>query len=153
MILIFFLTIIDQVCTNRTKNALHTNCIALHGAPNMANNLSSLVVPLSWCACTASVEPFPAAQCNCSRVPVLDWHPIPNSVVATNPTSKRHPTHRGTTDFITPKNFWPCNLPGALSLEPAPSPCRLKFRLWTLRRRQLKIGDCMCFQMRHQWSC
>ena len=34
----FFLTIIVQVCTNRTKNVLHTNCIALHVAPNMANN-------------------------------------------------------------------------------------------------------------------
>jgi hypothetical protein len=35
---IFFLTIIVQVCTNRTKNVLNTNCIALHVAPNMANN-------------------------------------------------------------------------------------------------------------------
>ena len=38
MIPIFFLTIIVQVCTNRTKNVLNTNCIALHVAPNMANN-------------------------------------------------------------------------------------------------------------------
>jgi hypothetical protein len=37
-ILIFFLTIIVQVCTNRIKNVLHTNCIALHVAPNMTNN-------------------------------------------------------------------------------------------------------------------
>jgi hypothetical protein len=35
---IFFLTIIVQVCTNRTKNALHTNCTCLLVAPNMANN-------------------------------------------------------------------------------------------------------------------
>ena len=34
--LIFFLTIIIQVCTTRTKNVLHTNCIALHMIPNMA---------------------------------------------------------------------------------------------------------------------
>ena len=38
MIPIFFLTIIVQVCTNGTKNVLHTNCIALHMTPNMANN-------------------------------------------------------------------------------------------------------------------
>ena len=38
MIPIFFLTIIVQVCTNRTKNVLNTNCIALHVAPNVANN-------------------------------------------------------------------------------------------------------------------
>jgi hypothetical protein len=37
-ITIFFLTIIVQMCTNKTKNVLHTNCIALHVAPNMANN-------------------------------------------------------------------------------------------------------------------
>jgi hypothetical protein len=35
---IFFLTITVQVCTNRTKNVLHTKCIALHVAPNMANS-------------------------------------------------------------------------------------------------------------------
>jgi hypothetical protein len=35
---IFFHTIIVQVCTDRTKNILNTNCIALHVAPNMANN-------------------------------------------------------------------------------------------------------------------
>jgi hypothetical protein len=35
---IFFLTIIVQVNTNRTKNVLHTNCMALHVAPNKANN-------------------------------------------------------------------------------------------------------------------
>ena len=38
MIPLFFLTIIVQVCTNRTKNILHTNCIALSMTPNMANN-------------------------------------------------------------------------------------------------------------------
>ena len=38
MILIFSLTIIDQLCTNRTNNVLHTKCIALHMTPNMANN-------------------------------------------------------------------------------------------------------------------
>ena len=37
MIPIFFLTLIIQVCTNRTKNVLHTYCIALHMTPNMAN--------------------------------------------------------------------------------------------------------------------
>jgi hypothetical protein len=35
---IFFLTIIVQVCTNKTKNVMNTNCISLHVAPNMANN-------------------------------------------------------------------------------------------------------------------
>ena len=35
---ISFLTIIVQLCTNRTTNVLHTNCIALHMTPNMANN-------------------------------------------------------------------------------------------------------------------
>ena len=34
----FLLTIIVQVCTNRIKNVMHTNCIALHITPNMANN-------------------------------------------------------------------------------------------------------------------
>ena len=34
----FFLTIIVQVYTNRTKNEMHTNCIDLHMTPNMANN-------------------------------------------------------------------------------------------------------------------
>ena len=38
MIPILFLTIIVQVYTNITKNVLHTNCIALHMTPNMANN-------------------------------------------------------------------------------------------------------------------
>ena len=38
MIPLFFLTIIIQVCTNRTTNILHTNCIALNMTPNMANN-------------------------------------------------------------------------------------------------------------------
>ena len=38
MIPICFLTIIVQLCTNKTKNVLHTNCIALHMTPNMANN-------------------------------------------------------------------------------------------------------------------
>ena len=33
----FPLTIIVQVCTNRTKNVLNTNCPTLHVAPNMAN--------------------------------------------------------------------------------------------------------------------
>ena len=36
--LIFFLTIIVQVCTNRTNNVLHTNHIALHMTPNMVKN-------------------------------------------------------------------------------------------------------------------
>ena len=35
---IFFLIIIVQVCTNRTKNVLNTNCPTLHVAPNMAKN-------------------------------------------------------------------------------------------------------------------
>ena len=39
MIPSFSLTIIIQVCTNRTKNVLHTNCIALHMTPNMANTI------------------------------------------------------------------------------------------------------------------
>ena len=34
----FFFTTIIQVCTHRTKNVLHTNYIALHMTPNMANN-------------------------------------------------------------------------------------------------------------------
>ena len=38
MITIFFLTIIVRVCTNRTKNVLHTNCTILHMTPNMANS-------------------------------------------------------------------------------------------------------------------
>ena len=41
MIPIFFLTIIVPLCTNRTKNVLHTNCIALYMTPNMANNTQS----------------------------------------------------------------------------------------------------------------
>ena len=36
-----FLIIIIQVCTNRTKNVLNTNCIALHVPPNMANSTQS----------------------------------------------------------------------------------------------------------------
>jgi hypothetical protein len=38
MIPIFFLTIILQVYTNRTKYVLNTNCPTLHVAPNMAKN-------------------------------------------------------------------------------------------------------------------
>ena len=38
MIPIPFLTIIVQVCTNRIKIILRTNCIALHMTPNMTNN-------------------------------------------------------------------------------------------------------------------
>ena len=37
MIPMSFLTIIVQVCTNRTKNVLHTNCKALHMTPNMVS--------------------------------------------------------------------------------------------------------------------
>ena len=37
MIHMFFLTLIVQLCSNRTKNIFHTNCIALHMTPNMAN--------------------------------------------------------------------------------------------------------------------
>ena len=36
MIPVFFLTLIVQLCTNRIKSVLHTNCIALHMTPNMA---------------------------------------------------------------------------------------------------------------------
>ena len=38
MIPICFLTIIVQLCINKTNNVLHTNYIALHITPNMANN-------------------------------------------------------------------------------------------------------------------
>jgi hypothetical protein len=38
MIPISFLVIILQLCTNRTEIVLHTNFIALHMTPNMANN-------------------------------------------------------------------------------------------------------------------
>ena len=41
MIPIFFLTIIAQVCTNRTKNVFNTNCMALHVAPNVAHITAS----------------------------------------------------------------------------------------------------------------
>ena len=34
----FFLTIIVQVCTNRTKYVLNPNCPTSHVAPNMAKN-------------------------------------------------------------------------------------------------------------------
>ena len=33
---IVFLTVVVQLCTNRTKSVLHTNCIALHMTLNMA---------------------------------------------------------------------------------------------------------------------
>ena len=36
---IFFLTLVVQLCANKTKkNVLHTNCIALRMTTNMANN-------------------------------------------------------------------------------------------------------------------
>ena len=34
---ISFLTLIVQLCTDRTKNILQTSCISLHMTPNMAN--------------------------------------------------------------------------------------------------------------------
>ena len=41
MIPIFFLTIIVQVCTNKTKNVLNTNCTSLHVAPNVVHNIQN----------------------------------------------------------------------------------------------------------------
>ena len=37
MIPILFLTLIIQLCTNRTKDVLHTNCIALRTKLNMGH--------------------------------------------------------------------------------------------------------------------
>ena len=37
MVPILFLTLIIQLCTNRTKYALHTNSIALRMKPNMGH--------------------------------------------------------------------------------------------------------------------
>ena len=39
MIPVFFLTLIVQLCTNRTKDVLHTNCIALCMKPNMGHGI------------------------------------------------------------------------------------------------------------------
>ena len=33
----FFLTLIVQLCTNKTKDILHTNCVALPMKPNMGH--------------------------------------------------------------------------------------------------------------------
>ena len=38
MIPIVFLTLIIQLCINRTKDVLHTNCIALRMIPNMSQH-------------------------------------------------------------------------------------------------------------------
>ena len=48
MIPIFSLTLMIQLCTNRTKDVLHTNCITLRMTPNMGQNYITTWLHEKW---------------------------------------------------------------------------------------------------------